>query len=189
MTYAAVTGEPAPPMPNRISAWSIYDLFESKEGESIFIGATSDQQWKRFCQVFGFTDLLNDDRLAGNNQRIDNREWLMPELRKRIALYSKERIVQMAETAGIPFAPVAKPDDLFEDPQLNQGGSLVHTTLAGGIHTKLPKIPLRIGSYDFNLKKNPPAVGEGAIEALESIGLSMDAIEELRNSGVIVLPE
>ena len=188
MACSAVTGQPTPPMPERVSAWSIYRLFESKEDESIFIGITSDQQWQRFCETFGFHDLLEDARLTTNNQRIDQRDWLIPELERRIGGFTKTELIRMAEKANIPFSPVAKPEELFDDPQLNEGGSLVETDLPSGIKTKLPQIPIRIGSYDFNLRHNPPAVGEGSREILKTIGLSEKEVDELEESGVIRLP-
>ena len=187
MTCTAVTGEPAPPMPERVSAWSVYQLFNTKEGEKIFIGATSDQQWQRFCETFGFNDLLEDDRLATNNQRVEQRDWLIPELERRISAFSKSELIRMAEKANIPFSPVAKPEDLFEDPQLNEGGSLMETVLPGGIKTKLPRIPVRLGNYDFNLRNNPPEVGEGSREVLKSIGITEKEMDELDKSEVIVL--
>jgi crotonobetainyl-CoA:carnitine CoA-transferase CaiB-like acyl-CoA transferase len=185
MTYSAVSGKPAPPMPNRVSAWSIYDRFESKEGEMVFVGVTSDMQWKRFCETFGLSSLKADKRLATNNDRIAQREWLIPELERVFKKLEKSEILEQCEKGGVPFAPIAKPEDLFEDPQLNQSGSLVDTTLPGGVKAKLPKIPVRIGSHDFGLRNNPPRVGEGSREVLKSIGISDEEIEELQNAGTL----
>jgi len=185
MAYSAVSGKPAPPMPNRVSAWSIYDRFESKEGEMIFVGVTSDMQWKRFCETFGLSSLNADKRLATNNDRIAQREWLIPELQKMFKKMEKSEILDQCEKAGVPFALIAKPEDLFEDPQLNQSGSLVDTTLPGGVKAKLPKIPVRIGSHDFGLRNNPPGVGEGSREVLKSIGISDEEIDELQNAGTL----
>ena len=185
MAYSAVSGKPAPPMPNRVSAWSIYDRFESKEGEMIFVGVTSDMQWKRFCETFGLSSLNADKRLATNNDRIAQREWLIPELQKMFKEMEKSEILDQCEKAGVPFALIAKPEDLFEDPQLNQSGSLVDTTLPGGVKAKLPKIPVRIGSHDFRLRNNPPGVGEGSREVLESIGISDKEIDDLQKAGTL----
>jgi crotonobetainyl-CoA:carnitine CoA-transferase CaiB-like acyl-CoA transferase len=185
MTYSAVSGKPAPPMPNRVSAWSIYDRFESKEGEMVFVGVTSDMQWKRFCETFGLSSLSADERLATNNDRIAQREWLIPELQQVFKKLEKSEILEQCEKAGIPFAPIAKPEDLFEDPHLNQSGSLVDTTLPGGVKAKLPKIPVRIGSHDFGLRNNPPRVGEGSREVLKSIGISDEEIDELQKGGTL----
>ena len=104
MTYSAVTGQPAPPMPERVSAWSVYDLFTSKDGQQVFIGLTSDQQWKRFCQVFGLEELAGDPRLGGNNERSSQRSWLIPHLSRCLAELTKAEIMALAEQAGVPFA-------------------------------------------------------------------------------------
>ena len=173
-------------MPNRVSAWAIYDRFETKEGKMVFVGVTSDRHWKRFCEAFGLTALGDDPRLMTNNDRVGQRPWLIPELQKVFKTLTQEELFKLCEEAGIPFSPVAKPEDLFEDPQLNEGGGLLKTTLAGGIKTKLPRIPLRIGSYDFGWRNDPPEVGQDSQEILESVGLSPDEIQELRREKIVV---
>lgn len=185
MAYSAVSGEPVPPMPARVSAWAIYDIFESKEGEKIFIGITSDAQWKRFCNTFGLNRLAGDERLATNNGRIGERNWLLPELQEVFKRQNRLDISKLCEEAGIPFAPIGKPEDLFDDPQLNEGGNMLETILSGGVKTKLPRIPLRVGSYDFGLRNDPPEAGEGSRELLKTIGISDQEIEEMKKDGIL----
>ncbi len=187
MAYTAVTGLQAPPMQERVSSWAIYDLFETKEGEKVFVGVTSDKQWKRFCQTFGFLDLFEDARLSTNNNRIDQRNWLLPELKKRIANVPEETLLKLLEEADIPFASVTRPEDLFNDVHLNESGGLVDTTLTGGTVTKLPKIPVRMGSHDFGIRNNPPEVGEGSLPLLRECGFSDEDIAGFKRKGVIVL--
>jgi crotonobetainyl-CoA:carnitine CoA-transferase CaiB-like acyl-CoA transferase len=186
MAYAAVTGTPAPPMPNRVSSWSIYDKFETKDGQMVFIGVTSDRHWKRFCETFGLKALGADARLATNNDRIGQRSWLIPELARVFKDLNRDELFRLCEEAEIPFAPIARPEDLFTDPQLNEGGGLVDTILPDSIRTKLPRIPLRIDPYDFNLRSNPPAVGEGCQEVLESLGMSREEIAQLKKDKIII---
>lgn len=186
MAVTAITGKPLPPMPNRVSAWAIYDKFETKEGEMVFVGVTSDRQWKRFCEVFGLETLAQDERLATNNDRAAQRSWLIPELQKIFKTLAKEELFKLCEEAEIPFSPIAKPEDLFEDPQLNQGGGLLETVLNGRIKTKLPRIPIRLDGYDFGLRNNPPEVGQDGPEILKSIGLREEEISILRKENIIV---
>lgn len=188
MAYAALARQPVKPMPARVRTWSIYDIFLSREGEMIFIGITSDLQWKRFCQTFDLPSLAADERLATNNSRIEEREWLMPQLQDLFRKLEKVEVLRLCEEAGIPFAPVARPEDLFEDPQLNAGAGLVEIPLPGGGKTKLPRIPLQIGSYDFSLRNPAPEMGEGSEDLLKSVGVSGEEIEELKKEGVLVLP-
>jgi crotonobetainyl-CoA:carnitine CoA-transferase CaiB-like acyl-CoA transferase len=185
MAYGAITQTPVPPMPARVSAWSVYRIFNTKDNDQVFIGIISEKHWVRFCEVFGWNDWLADDRLQSNNLRIDNREWFLPELENRLKQYSKSDIVHKCEEAAIPFAPIAKPEDLFGDIQLNTGAMLLPTTLPDGTHTKLPATPLDYDGQKAGLRFNPPAIGEHTSEILKSIGLSNDAIENLTTNNII----
>jgi len=185
MALSAVSGKPVPPMPNRVATWGIYDIFKTKDQGEIFIGITSDKQWKAFGEAFSRPDLANDPRIQSNNDRIRQRDWLIPELEKVFGSLPKEEIIRICEKAGIPFAPIAHPEDLFEDRQLNEGGGLVAVPLPGGGKTKLPRIPLRVGSYDFGLRSNPPAMGEGTRELLKLMNLADDEVEQLKKEGIL----
>ena len=185
MAVAAITGQPPPPMPERGRSWSVYDLFDTSDESKVFVGLTSDAHWQRFCKSFGYDDLLADARLATNNSRVDEREWLMPELRRRLAKLTKAEIMAKADAASVPFAPVAQPEDLFEDPHLKASGGLLETTLPDGRKTKLPRIPVRLSNYDFGLRNDPPAPGEGSEELLLSLGLDRDRIAALKKAGVV----
>jgi crotonobetainyl-CoA:carnitine CoA-transferase CaiB-like acyl-CoA transferase len=187
MGVAAVTGDPAPPMPERGRAWSIYDLFASADDEMVFIGVTSDRHWQRLCETFGFGDWLADERLATNQGRIEQRAWFLPELQQRLRRLSKAEMMALAEQAGIPFAPVARPQDLFDDPHLNQSGALADTALPNGGSARLPKIPLRLDERSFELRRHPPRIGEGALPLYRACGLSDDEVRVLLQRKVIDL--
>lgn len=186
MAYAAITKVQVPPMPARVSAWSVYKIFNTKDKEQIFIGIISEKHWERFCEIFEWNDWTNDERLKINNGRIDNRDWFLPELDKRLAIFTKKEIIQKCEAAAIPFAPIATPEDLFEDVQLNEGGSLLATTLPDGTKTKLPKFPLEYEGAEISVRLNPPRIGEHTSELLQSMGLTKEQIIELVNKKIIV---
>lgn len=185
MAVAAISGKAPPPMPERGRTWSIYDLFTTADDEQVFIGVTSERHWKRMCETFDFAEWADDENLATNQGRIDAREWFLPELQKRLASLNKSDLMALAEKAGIPFAPVNKPQDLFEDIHLNQSGSLVEIKTPSGSMTKLPKIPLRLDGCAFGLRNNPPNIGEGSLEIYRSCGFTDDEINELLNENII----
>ena len=186
MAYAAITKVQVPPMPARVRAWSVYKIFNTKDKDQIFIGIISEKHWERFCEIFEWNDWTNDERLKINNGRIDNRAWFLPELDKRLAIFTKKEIIQKCEAAAIPFAPIATPEDLFEDVQLNEGGSLLATTLPDGTETKLPKFPLEYEGAEISVRLNPPRIGEHTSELLQSMGLTKEQIIELVNKKIIV---
>lgn len=169
MAYSAISKGPVPPMPERVSAWSIYRIFDTRDSHQIFIGIISEKHWERFCHVFNALEWLNDDRLRTNNARIAERDWFLPAVENLLKTYTKEEITKKCEEADIPFAPIARPEDLFSDIQLNEGKTLLDTILPDGTRTQLPKIPLKYGDTEFKLINNPPAIGEHNEEILSKL--------------------
>ena len=189
MAYAAITRTPVPPMPARVSAWSVYRTFPTSEGELVFIGLISDRHWEKFCQAFERPDLASNPRLATNNTRIDERDWLLPDLEKMLVKFTKAEIIARCEAAGFPFAPIARPEDLFDDVQLNAGGSLLATTLPDGTQTKLPNFPVEYGGADFGLRSDPPRIGQHTAELLASLGYTPAQVEQLAQTQVVKVGE
>ncbi len=138
MQQYAVTGQAPQPMPSRISAWGIYDVFEGKGGEQIFLGVVSDTQWRIFCDAFGLHDLANDARVATNNQRVLARDWLIPRLQEIFRKYAVRELQDRFETNALPYAPIVRPEQLFDDPHLNQSGGLAALITETGEETKVP---------------------------------------------------
>jgi crotonobetainyl-CoA:carnitine CoA-transferase CaiB-like acyl-CoA transferase len=185
MMQYAVTGKPAAPMPSRISAWGIYDVFTVKGGEQIFLAVVSDTQWAVFCDAFGFADLKGDARLATNNDRVVAREWLMPLLRERLAAHDAAQVGATFEARGLPYAPITRPQDLMDDPHLLATGGLAPLTLPDGRTTKTPLLPLALDGQRLPLRTNPPRLGEHTDALLGSLGYRDDEIAALRAAGVI----
>jgi crotonobetainyl-CoA:carnitine CoA-transferase CaiB-like acyl-CoA transferase len=186
---AALTGIEPPPMPERGRTWSVYELFAAADGRQIFLGLTSDRHWRRFCAAFGFTDWAVDPTLATNQGRIEASDRLLPELRRRLGGRSFEEILRLADQANIPFAPVNRPVDLWQDPHLSASGGLVETESPDGKMARLPKLPLRLDGHTLALRLHPPRVGEGGVDLLRLAGLADNEIASLAADGIIaVLP-
>ena len=186
MAGAALGGEPTRPMPERARTWAVYELFTTVDNRQVFIGLTSDRHWQRFCQTFGFADWADDPQLATNRGRLEA-AWLLPEVRARLGRLDAAALVGLAERAAIPFAPVNRPEDLWEDPHLAASGGLVDTATPAGDRVRLPGLPLRLGGRSFPLRLQPPAVGEGTAELLRSAGMTDEAIEGLAAAGIVSL--
>lgn len=187
MAGAGVSGQEPPPMPERGRAWSVYELFATRDGLQVFIGITSDRHWHRFCTTFGFTDWAEDPKLATNQGRIEARPWFFPEMQQRLQRLTRDELMALAEQAGIPFAPVNRPVDLWQDPHMQQSGGLAATQTPSGQEINLPKLPLRLDGHGFDLRLQPPAVGEGGGDILKLAGLSPEEIETLVAAGVVMV--
>jgi crotonobetainyl-CoA:carnitine CoA-transferase CaiB-like acyl-CoA transferase len=192
MMQFAVTEKAAAPMPSRISAWGIYDVFQVRDGVMIFLAVVSDTQWAIFCDAFGFTDLKADSRLASNNLRVQARDWMMPILKERLATHSAQELAEVFERNGLPYAPITKPQDLFDDPHLNATGGLAPMTVpadASGagrdISTRTALLPLTMAGERLPVRNPPPALGQDTEALLLELGYRPDDISALQAAGVV----
>ncbi len=188
MAGQAVTGRPPPPMPAREGAWGIYETFKTSEGELIFVGLTSDNHWRRFCQHFEREDLLENPRYANNQHRVKERAEIRPMVAECVGRHTLAELTVLFDKIGIPFAPVAKPGDLFDDPQLNAGGRMLDVAFKDGVRAKIPRLPIEVGAHDFGLRRQAPGIGEHSAEILAEAGLSNAEIEDLRARGIVSGP-
>ncbi len=174
MAQHAVSGQPLQPMSVRTSAWAVYDIFETADDEQVFVAVVSDTQWRAFCEAFGWQDWARDPALAGNGDRVARRDAFMPVVRAHFAQLTAQELMARIEAIGLPFAPIASPEDLFDDPQLNNGG-LLEVSLPEGGKARLPGLPLAFDNARVGLRQDLPAVGEAddsLLEAWESAGRS-----------------
>jgi crotonobetainyl-CoA:carnitine CoA-transferase CaiB-like acyl-CoA transferase len=185
MAGQAAIGREPPPMPVREAAWAIYDLFTTADQKQIFIGLTSDGHWRRFCEYFGRADLLRDPLLQTNQDRVRQRETIRPIVADLVGGHTLAQLDELFDRIGIPFSPVAKPGDLFDDPQLNAQGRMLDIEFANGMRANMPPLPIEIGAHRLRLRRQAPAVGEHTIEVLTELGLEEAEIDALRGRGII----
>jgi crotonobetainyl-CoA:carnitine CoA-transferase CaiB-like acyl-CoA transferase len=184
IAQGAVTGEAARPMPVRVSAWAVYDVFDTADGDQVFVGVVSDAQWRAFCRVFGQEAWAADESLATNNQRVGRRDVLLPQVRALFASLSAADLLARCEEAGLPFAPVSRPQDLIEDPHLLASEGLVRVTVKPGTTANLPALPLRMDGRRQGVRHDVPAAGRHSREILAgALGLPQSEIEALEALG------
>jgi crotonobetainyl-CoA:carnitine CoA-transferase CaiB-like acyl-CoA transferase len=173
----------------RNSAWGVYDIFESAEGKSIFIGIVTDTQWRRFCAVFNRPDLLEVPEFRSNTSRVAARPSLVPLLTDFFRKYSTADLIAKSEEAELAFAPVNMPTDLIDDPHLNADGNLRETRLPDGKIVKVPRLPIEIDDAVFSVRSDPPQAGADTRGVLRSLGLDDAGIDALARAGVVKLGE
>jgi len=180
MAQKAVTGEAAAPMPARVSSWAIYQLFETKDNEQVFVGVVSDGQWKILCKAFGLEHLLEDPDLAENRDRVIHKERFLPQIEAKFRSLTKAELMGKIENLGLPFAPIGKPEDMFDDPHLNAAGGLLDMEMEDGKRCKLPNLPLSLNGQRPNLRLNPPKAGEHTEEILKAAGVDIAALRDAK---------
>ena len=189
MAQYAVTGQAAAPMPARISAWAIYQVFETGDDDQVFVGVVSDKQWKQLCESFGLDELAADQSLATNNDRVTHKERLLPIIKKTFGQFTKAELMDKLEATGLPFAPIAKPEELFDDPHLNASGGLLEMTVTDGIRAgekaRLPALPLEMDGRRFGIHRDVPRQGQHTREIMAEVGYSDEEIDALIGEGAV----
>lgn len=185
MAQYAVTGTPAAPMPARVSAWAVYDVFDVRDDEKVFVGVVSDGQWTAFCHAFGLEEWAKDTSLAANNDRVARRDEIIPQLRTLFSSFTKDELMAKLETTGLPFAPIQRPEDLADDPHLIESGGLLNMTIPDGGEISLPALPISVDGSRPGLSINPPEIGEHSIDVLRGLGLSHEEVDRLVDQGLV----
>ena len=183
MAQKAVTGKAADPMPARISAWAIYDVFQTRD-DPIFIGVVTDALWEKFCKLFALDKLWADESIRENNNRVAARDRIMPQIRELVASYKRDDLIALLDGTGLPFAPIARPEDMFDDPHLNANGGLEEVTLADGTITKLPALPIEMNGTRPSASANLTVEGASTQSILLSLGFTTDQIAALRSDKI-----
>ena len=119
--------------------------------------------------IIGST-LAADPALATQQQRVAERARVLPVVAAALLRYGKAELMARCEALGLPFAPIAQPWDLFEDPHLHQSGGLLPLTLPDGRVMPMPAYPLALDGERLPLRRDLPSVGEHNAEVLEEIG-------------------
>ncbi|MHC6225822.1 CaiB/BaiF CoA transferase family protein [Pseudomonas sp. X10] len=184
MQQYAVTGQAPAPMPSRISAWSIYDVFRFAGGEQMFVAATGDGQWAALCKILGQEALLDDPSLATNTARVAQRPRLLAHLAEIFATLDAKKLAVELELSGIPFAAICKPEDLFDDPHLKASGGLATLHLDDGSRTEVPLLPLSFDGDRLQARLPLARVGEHTCQVMQDLGYDDVQIERLQAAGV-----
>jgi crotonobetainyl-CoA:carnitine CoA-transferase CaiB-like acyl-CoA transferase len=189
MLQFAMTGKHPAPMPARDNPWAVYDVFTVKDGEQIFLAAVSDSQWLTFCDALGFPDLKAEPSLATNNLRVTQRPRLLKTIGERIAHRTAAELTSAMEQAGLPFAPIRRPEDLYDDEHLLATGGLADVRLPDGPKAgetvKTTLFPITLAGHRLGVRLDPPRLGQHSRELLDAAGYSGSEIDELLAQAVV----
>ncbi len=180
----AATGTAPDPMPARVSAWAIYDVFDTRDGQ-VFVAVVSDRQWSAFCEFFGFTDWLSDPNLVSNSERVARRDEILPIVRSRFCQMTVAELTSRLTAAKLPFAPINRPQDLLEDPHVQANGLFDIKLPDQNCSAQLPKLPIEVNGQRPKVAQSPPRVGENTDAILSGLGYSNNDISIWRKQGVI----
>jgi crotonobetainyl-CoA:carnitine CoA-transferase CaiB-like acyl-CoA transferase len=119
--------------------------------------------------------------------RVRERAWLLPRLAEVMKQHRQAELAAKLEAIGLPFAPIAKPWDLLDDPHLRASGGLLETRI-GNKSLHVPALPVALDGQRLPKRLDPPALGEHATQLLSQLGYSSEDQARLKDEGVVSLP-
>ena len=173
MVQFDIEGVESPPLPERVFSWPVYDIFETAEGRQIFVGAVTEGQWGTLCGILGLDDLIADPRLQTRTDQIAARDWTLPIVGRAIASHSYDDLLAAFENSGIPFSPIARPAEMYDDPHVNRPGGLIESRMSDGTTFRAPGLPIEVDGEPLACQSvDLPGIGQHTAEILRELGVT-----------------
>jgi len=184
MNYLA-TGENPARLGNQHPNIVPYQVFPTADGH-IVLSVGNDATFKRFCEAFALTHLLEDARFATNAARVENRQLVTDTLTPVMQTQDTAWWVERLEALKIGCGPINKLSEVFADPHVLARSVVREMAHGSGEKVKVIANPVRLSETPADYRIPPPLLGEHTDTALsERLGLDAKALAELRAKGVI----
>jgi crotonobetainyl-CoA:carnitine CoA-transferase CaiB-like acyl-CoA transferase len=184
MNYLA-TGENPARLGNQHPNIVPYQVFPTADGH-IVLSVGNDPTFKRFCEAFALTHLLEDKRFATNAARVENRQLVTDTLTPVMQQHPTVWWVDKLEALKIGCGPINKLSEVFADPHVVARGVVREMTHGSGEAVKVIANPVRLSETPADYRIPPPMLGEHTDAVLaERLGLDAAALAALRAKGVI----
>lgn len=180
MVQFELEGKSPPPMPERDFSWPIYDIFDTANGGQIFVGAVTEGQWAALCQLLDLPELVDDPRLQTRMDQINARDWTVPIVARAIAARDAGELLVRFEEIGIPYSPIAKPADMYDNPHVMRPGGLATSRMPDGSTFRAPSLPFEVDGEMLTGGGDLPSIGQDTETVLAGIGLDAATIEVAR---------
>jgi crotonobetainyl-CoA:carnitine CoA-transferase CaiB-like acyl-CoA transferase len=180
MVQFELEGKSPPPMPERDFSWPIYDIFDTADGGQVFVGAVTEGQWTALCRLLGLDDLIDDPRLQTRMDQINARDRTVPIVARAIAAREAGELLKRFEEIGIPYSPIARPADMYENPHVMRPGGLATSRMPDGSTFRAPSLPFEVDGTMLTGGGDLPSIGQDTDAVLTGIGLDQPAIEAAR---------
>ncbi|MGG7618127.1 CaiB/BaiF CoA transferase family protein [Bacillus coreaensis] len=178
------TGKPAGRMGSAHPTLVPYQSFQTKDSY-IILAVGNDRLWEKCCLAMDWVDLLEDDRFKTNQNRVANRDELIPILISRIVLMQSKDIFEKMEEAGVPCGPIHTIDQVLNHPQIKEREMIIEVEHPFIKDLKMPGFPVKFSDTPSKVRQYPPLLGEHTNEVLSQLGYTDVEIEKLRASKVV----
>ncbi|MEK9970151.1 MAG: CoA transferase [Ferrovibrio sp.] len=182
MVQYELTGVAPKSFPEREHSWPVYDIFETGDGQKLFIGVVTENHWWTFCREFGLDDLAADPALKTTTDRIFARPRILPLVAERVRQETIADLSAKLDRLNICYSPINRPEDLFNDPHVLRPGGLVTGVDVKGRAFRVPALPLELDGAGIGEGLQVPQLGADTAAILAELGLETGAAAPRREA-------
>ncbi|SNT50845.1 CaiB/BaiF CoA transferase family protein [Rhodococcoides kyotonense] len=170
---------------NRSSNNAPRNLYKTSDGHWLAISTSANSIAERVLTLVGHAEVIEEPWFATGRQRAAHADLLDDYVGGWIAERTRDEVVQEFEKAGAAVAPVYKPSELLDDPQVN-AIEMVTTVEDGDLGpVRMQNVMWRMGDSPGSIRHTGRAHGEDTDAVLAELGCDADSIEDLHKAGVV----
>jgi CoA:oxalate CoA-transferase len=161
------------------------DMFKAKDGY-VNISVSTDTIWKRFAELIGKSELIDNPEFKSNKIRYKNHEALADMAQKWISQKNVSEVIEVLNAVGVPAGPVYRISEVFDDPQIKARKIIEYLDYPGEGEIPVPGIAIKLSKTPVTIDRRAPEVGEHNYDVYGAILKYTDEeISELIKAGVV----
>jgi len=179
------TGKAPEPIGNVHRSIAPFATFNTADG-FINVCAGNDDLWRRFCEVVGLEEYIEDPRYVDNKSRVENFSELEKLINDRMTTQTTDAWREVLDAVKVPCGPIMNVAQVAVDPQVKARDMIVELMhpLAGKL--LVPGTPIKFSETPAAISCPAPELGEHTAEVFgDLLGIDEKEIETLRKNGVI----
>ncbi len=163
----------------------MYGTFETRDKPIVMMAVMREEQWAGMKAVPGMEPLGDDPRFNTRAGRVANTEDLNALFQGLLRKATRDEWIERFTAAEVLCAPIFSYDEVLADPQF------LHNDLVGELRDqdggvmKILKSPIRLSKTPPQVRTPMPDLGEHTVPVLQGLGYGDDAIDQLRNRGIV----
>ncbi|MEN3978431.1 CaiB/BaiF CoA-transferase family protein [Acinetobacter sp. CWB-B33] len=160
-----------------------YQTFKAKDKEFI-IACGNDKQFKDLCLAISYTELLDDARFIRNQDRVKNRDVLIPLLSAFFLKKTAGEWVNAIHAVKVPVGVINSIEDALNEPQIQHRNMVVNIPHALNNDFKVIGSPMKFSDTPVEYRHAPPQLGEHTAQILSRFKTA-DELKALKAQGII----